>query len=545
MKFPSSWLTVRLGDVIRDMQPGFAQAPGEHAHGVGQIRTHNVTPEGQISLDDLKYVAPSEKELEKYALQRGDIVFNNTNSEEWVGKTALYELDEQLVFSNHMTRIRVLEELVYPEFLARYLHFLWSIGFSKTRAKRWVSQAGIDQRELSAFKVPVPSLPEQKNIVQILQQADALRRQRQENLDQTNALKEVAFYEIFGVPENDAVRVPLTELAKINPPLEDVDLEDDTTVSFIPMSAIDDRTGTVIERETRRYMEVRKGYTAFQEGDVLFAKITPCMENGKAAIATSLANGVGFGSTEYHVLRPINGCTSEYLLALVRRTEFRKLARRFFIGTSGHQRVADSFLKKHHVAKPDDNGLANFAELLGELETLFSRATQQSRELDELHSIAVSQAFSGELTDTWREAHRDELKVWFSEHAWLFEKRPVKVKIESIAPAELKSPVRSARHWIMEQLSTLQNQVYMALQEWNGTLIPSSDLDDFLSQRPVEHLEDAHDQLRRALDQLAGVGLIAKVGLPTGTGEYVTGYRVLREGELSKADDMERLGARA
>ncbi len=543
MKFPNEWLTVRLGDVVADTQPGFAQSPGDDDAGIGQIRTHNVTPEGTISLNDLKYVKASEQELEKYILRKGDVVFNNTNSEEWVGKTAYYDLDEPLVFSNHMTRIRVNQAFIVPEFLARYLHFLWKIGFSKTRAKRWVSQAGIDQRELVTFKLPLPPLPEQKRIVEILKQADALRRQWWKTIDQIVNTKEVAFYEMFGVPEQGDGKVPLTELAELNPPIRGIELEDDTLVSFVPMSAIDEITGKIIGYEVKPYSEVKSGYTSFQEGDVLFAKITPCMENGKAAIATGLESGVGFGSTEYHVFRPINGCTSEYLLGLVRRAEFRELAKRFFIGTSGHQRVAESFLKNHRIAAPRKQAIEVYSDFVTQADLLVKDGKQQVDLIEELNDIAKARAFNGELTESWREVHREELEAWLRKHAEQLGKRPVKV--ESIAPLERKPPTRPARRWLMEQLSTIQNQVYLALQEWNGTLIPSADLDEFLTQWPVEHLEDAHDQLRRALDQLAGVGLIARVSLPTDSADYVTGYRLLREAELSKLDDLDQLGAPA
>ena len=97
----------------------------------------------------------------------------------------------------------------------------------------------------------------------------------------------------------------------------------------------------------------------------------------------------------------------------------------------------------------------------------------------------------------------------------------------------------------MDQLSPLQTQVYNALRGWNGTLLPVEYLDRFLEEPSLDHLEDRHDQVLRALDQLAGLGLVARVSLPNETGEYVSGYRTLREDELSRHDDLELLGAPA
>ncbi len=112
------WRDVFLSDVIESAQPGFAQRPGEEDEGsTPQIRTHNVSPNGRITLEGIKHVTVTDGDLERYRLLPGDIVFNNTNSEEWVGKTAVFDQHGGVfVYSNHMTRIRVRRELVLPEF---------------------------------------------------------------------------------------------------------------------------------------------------------------------------------------------------------------------------------------------------------------------------------------------------------------------------------------------------------------------------------------------------------------------------------------------
>lgn len=112
-------------------------------------------------------------------------------------------------------------------------------------------------------------------------------------------------------------RVPLREAAEINPKLDRTLLSDDTLVSFVPMASVGAANGQIDVSTTRPYAEVKKGYTAFRNGDVLFAKVTPCMENGKMAVARNLINGQGFGSTEFHVLRPREGMDSSYLYHFV------------------------------------------------------------------------------------------------------------------------------------------------------------------------------------------------------------------------------------
>jgi type I restriction enzyme, S subunit len=97
---------------------------------------------------------------------------------------------------------------------------------------------------------------------------------------------------------------------------------------------------------------VAKGFTAFREGDVLFAKITPCMENGKVAIATGLTNGLGRGSTEFFVIRTNGEVLSEYVFHFLRRDDFRQEAKRNFTGTAGQQRVPRAFMENARIPLP-------------------------------------------------------------------------------------------------------------------------------------------------------------------------------------------------
>ena len=156
-------------------------------------------------------------------------------------------------------------------------------------------------------------------------------------------------------------------------------------VSFVPMAAVDERLGTITVREERPFAEVSKGFTSFEEGDVLFAKITPCMENGKAALARNLTNGVGRGSTEFYVLRPNDRVLGEYIYHFVRQTRFREEAKRSFTGTAGQQRVPKSFMENTLVPLPplDEQrrivGVLNGAARIGRL---------RARAADRLHAFA-------------------------------------------------------------------------------------------------------------------------------------------------------------
>jgi type I restriction enzyme S subunit len=139
----------------------------------------------------------------------------------------------------------------------------------------------------------------------------------------------------------------------INPRVDrSVPRDENTGTSFIPMEAIDEIKGKIAKIITRKYSEISKGYTFFKEGDVLFAKITPCMQNGKSAIAENLSDGIGFGSTEFHVLRPKEGIIKEWIYYFVRTPEFRKRAEERFEGSAGQQRVPNDFMEESLIPLP-------------------------------------------------------------------------------------------------------------------------------------------------------------------------------------------------
>lgn len=156
----------------------------------------------------------------------------------------------------------------------------------------------------------------------------------------------------FGLQSPLYPSIRLSQVAAINPATDFFGISDETVLSFMPMDCVDEVWGEIIEKHSRPYGE-SKGYTEFQEGDVLWAKITPCMQNGKSAIAQGLLHKRGFGSTEFHVFR-VDGSQldARYLLALLRLKYLREFAVLFFGGSAGHQRVDARFFEKLNIPLP-------------------------------------------------------------------------------------------------------------------------------------------------------------------------------------------------
>jgi len=144
-------------------------------------------------------------------------------------------------------------------------------------------------------------------------------------------------------------KVKLKDVAKINSRTNSI--EDDAVVSFLPMIAVS-KSGRINCLESKKAIEVKKGFTSFENDDVLVAKITPCFENYKGCLCERLENGRGFGSTEFHVLRAEKKITPNYLHILTRTHRFRGTGKLNMTGTAGQKRVPAIFLKNYDFDLP-------------------------------------------------------------------------------------------------------------------------------------------------------------------------------------------------
>jgi type I restriction enzyme S subunit len=205
------------------------------------------------------------------------------------------------------------------------------------------------------------------------------------------------------------VAIRLEEIAAINP-RHPADLPDALPISFVPMPAISESNWRLVASNERAYGQVRTGYTHFAEGDVLFAKITPCMENGKAAVATGLINGLGCGTTEVHVIRLHGGIDPKLVYHFVHQTSFRREATQNFTGTAGQLRVPVSFLRDYEVPVPPHAEqrriVAKLEELLAQVDASTARLAKVPKILKRFRQSILAAACSGRLTADWRNNHQ-------------------------------------------------------------------------------------------------------------------------------------------
>ena len=348
------------------------------------IRITDITENGELS-DDIGVTAKTING--KYILNNNDILIARSGNT--VGKSYLHKSDRisyPCFFAGYMIRFIVDEERINPDYFFIYTRLTIFKDWVKA-TQRSTGQPNINAEEYSGLQIPLPPIGIQQKIVDIYTTAQNAKLQKDkeskellESIDDyllealsinpsqevssesvfTKKISEmignrldVSFYKdrfemISGIYPNKR----LFSIVDIDPTIRFTELADDTPISFIPMECIDDTVGEGKEqRETT--IAKTKGYTKFEENDLLWAKITPCMQNGKSAIARNLTNGVGCGSTEYYVIRPkTDDLIIDYVYLVLRHHAVLKAAQNSFGGSAGQQRVSSQYVKSIVIPHP-------------------------------------------------------------------------------------------------------------------------------------------------------------------------------------------------
>ena len=177
-------------------------------------------------------------------------------------------------------------------------------------------------------------------------------------------------------------------------------LHPDSEASFVPMEAVGEYGGLNLS-QTRYVFEVNSGYTEFKDGDVVVAKITPCFENGKGALATGLLNGIGFGTTELHVLRPFENLDVRFLFYFSISQVFRNMGEGEMYGAGGQKRVPPEFCKDIQIPLPpveEQRAIATFLDrAIAKIDTLMTKIETAIERLQEYRSALITAAVTGKI----------------------------------------------------------------------------------------------------------------------------------------------------
>ena len=208
-----------------------------------------------------------------------------------------------------------------------------------------------------------------------------------------------------GLPEG-WVEVRMDDLVSINPPKIKPDLEDRTPLVFVPMRRVAEDFRGIDVSGRRPFSSIKRGYTQFQPGDVLFAKITPCMENGKIAIVPEIRPPLGYGSTEFFVMRPRIDGIARWIAYCVARSSFRQLARENMQGAVGQRRVPKVWLVDASVPLaplPEQHRIvAKIESLFAKLDAGVAALRRAEANLERYRASVLKAAVEGRLTERWR-----------------------------------------------------------------------------------------------------------------------------------------------
>jgi type I restriction enzyme S subunit len=207
------------------------------------------------------------------------------------------------------------------------------------------------------------------------------------------------------------VQADLSAIAQINPPLDRCIVSDNVPVGFIAMRAVEPEGGGILHPEVSTYGEVKKGYTAFLPGDVIMAKITPCMENGKTCVVPELPGAACFGSTEFNVIRTEAGIDARWVANFLLQHSTRHAAQRQMMGGVGQMRVPPAFMESLKIPVPSNTEqqriLDTLDELLSDLAAGVATLERTQEKLKQYRAAVLKAAVEGALTADWRTEHPD------------------------------------------------------------------------------------------------------------------------------------------
>lgn len=347
-----------------------------------------------------------------------DLVTNKMKT--WQGSIAVSEYEGIVSPAYYTFRAVHREHHKYIHYLLRCEKYV-SIYMSLSKGIR-VNQWDLEYQSFRNVPVLLPSFNEQQAIADFLDREIAkideliakkqrlielLQEQRTalitrtvtKGLNPQAPMKDSGVEWLDEIPAHWEVR-RLRFLTRINPNKRDIgDLPPSTEVDFIPMEDVG--YGFLKKEKTLELASVSEGYTFFRDGNVLVAKITPCFENGKGAVCEGLLNGIGFGTTELHVIHPSGGLDGRFLLYVTLSHTFRNIGESEMYGTAGQKRLPDKFIRDFICPYPSIQEQHTIIEYLdretSRIDTLISKTNQAIGKLQEYRSALITAAVTGKI----------------------------------------------------------------------------------------------------------------------------------------------------
>ena len=416
-----------MGALISNISSGATPKVDENYYtdlsGVPFLRVQNVTDQG-IDLSDVKFITREVHNgmLKRSRLKKDDLVFTITGR---IGSVAVVPDDFEGNINQHSVRFRLKSQIANIATNPRYVAIFLNLALGQSLALREVTggtRPALDYKALYSLKIILPPSNMQNHIVSIMRSAYAEKKQKEQEADAlldsiddyvlkelgikipqqkensignrifTAMLSEVSgqrfdpemYYQVYSLQTKLYPMEKFQNCVLINPATPFSGYELGTSVTFVPMEKVSAEYGDA-DLSLCKVIEEAKGYTRFRNNDLIWAKITPCMENGKSAVVDNLEGSIGCGSTEFHVFRALDGINIHYIHALLRLKSLREHAVLHFTGSAGQQRVSSEFFRGLVIPKPS-------IEKQTEIANYITNACNQAKQLQQEADAIVEQA---------------------------------------------------------------------------------------------------------------------------------------------------------
>ena len=372
---------------------------------VSVIRTTNFLNNGKIDIQNKELIKREidKKKIEQKQLKRGDIIIEKSGGSpnQPVGRVVFFDFNSNEVFlCNNFTSILRVKEDINSKYIFYFLRNNYKINKVVKYQNKTTGIINLKlQNYLNESCIFLPELKIQNKIVNILDNLENIIEKNQNYLTHLVVLTKSLFTTMFGDPFSKVINKEeeksfLKDITIINPSKKEIEeIKSNLEISFITMANISE-DGRINVDNIKKLEDVKNNFTFFKENDVLFAKITPCMENGKGGVAKSLKNNIGFGTTEIHVLRPISNITnSQWIYHLTKLPLFRKDAEIHMTGSAGQKRVPTTYLANFKIKVPPIELQNKFAERVEKIEKLKFEIEKSIETAQNLYNSLISKYF--------------------------------------------------------------------------------------------------------------------------------------------------------
>lgn len=559
MRLPETWVEARLGDVLSRVEtkvnPQTSQANGHFYVGLEHIESHT----GRLLREAEDVTEGGDILSIKTAFNAGDILYGKLRPN--LNKVHLATQDG--ICSTDIWALRTSESLL-PDFALRYLRS----PAIHVRAAQLAAGANLPRLSADAFDrlpIPLPTLPEQQRIVDVLQQAEEVAKAKKSISDQVDHLVRTAYWEHFG------------EWYTSDGLIDPVRISDYVADSQYGVSEAMGETGTHavlrmnsmtasgwLDLTDLKYAPLSKKdieSTKLQDGDLLFNRTNSKELVGKCAIWRPVEDEFSFASYLVRIrLKP--EMLPEFLWATLNSAYGKYRLLNSAKQAVSMANVSPTDLGRITVPLPPLPLQQKFAVLVREIEALRTQMLGKLEMYSELQEIVSQQALVGRLTANWRGEHSDKIigaakvrDVLLREHGTKIFKATANIVVSSSVQADAK--VRPARHWLLTELSEFQRLVLEAFTEYcresgQPLLVEDPEVfarfcDDATVTERLQAFGQSHgNRIRRTLSQLASLGMIAKITLPKRDLEndeldYLKAFRPLRPEEFTRMADVQTL----